>query len=141
MPLLSLASAHQRGASDELKLTLAGVLCLVPADPGGCLCSDHVDQRVRPGDVHHHHHCGVHCEGAERKIQSQAACSDSHRGDRGECCSPSSLFLRARGSGFEGFKFSFPFFFPQTVIACGVSYGFNFNKIFNVSIIGKMIRG
>lgn len=29
----------------------------------------------------------------------------------------------------------------QTVIACGVSYGFNFNKVYNVHIVGKMVRG
>uniref|UniRef100_A0A3P8WHY3 Solute carrier family 26 member 3 n=1 Tax=Cynoglossus semilaevis TaxID=244447 RepID=A0A3P8WHY3_CYNSE len=29
----------------------------------------------------------------------------------------------------------------MTVIACGVSYGFNFEKRFNVDIVGKMVRG
>lgn len=33
------------------------------------------------------------------------------------------------------------FSLPQTVIACGVSYGFNFEKRFNVDIVGKMVRG
>uniref|UniRef100_A0A674MVE9 Solute carrier family 26 member 3 n=1 Tax=Takifugu rubripes TaxID=31033 RepID=A0A674MVE9_TAKRU len=28
-----------------------------------------------------------------------------------------------------------------TIIACGVSYGFNFNKIYNVDIVGEMVRG
>lgn len=37
-------------------------------------------------------------------------------------------------------KLSFSFY-SQTIIACGVSYGFNFNKIYNVDIVGEMVRG
>jgi len=31
--------------------------------------------------------------------------------------------------------------FTQTVIACGVSYGFNFEKIYNIDVVGKMVSG
>lgn len=31
--------------------------------------------------------------------------------------------------------------FIQTIIACGVSYGFNFEKTFGVEIVGKMVSG
>lgn len=39
-----------------------------------------------------------------------------------------------------GFNSHFSFY-SQTIIACGVSYGFNFNKIYNVDIVGEMVRG
>lgn len=128
---------HLKEASS---VTDSGVICLVPTDPGKGFCSDHFHQRVRPGHVHYHHGCGVYCEGAKWKIQSQAARSHSHRGDCGKFCyRPFNWHLQCLLE-IRRIKLSFSFY-SQTVIACGVSYGFNFNKIYSVSIVGKMVRG
>lgn len=47
------------------------------------------------------------------------------------------MYVCVVGVGFNS-HFSF---YSQTIIACGVSYGFNFNKIYNVDIVGEMVRG
>lgn len=57
---------------------------MLSPDPGDHLQADHVDQRVRRGDLAGHHGGGVHREGAQRQVQDEAAGADPHRGHHGE---------------------------------------------------------
>ena len=56
----------------------------------------------------------------------QVSTSRSAIASSGQCVSPTLRCL---------------FLFPQTIIACGISYGFNFQERFNVDVVGVMVSG